>query len=256
MLSLLPTLTRINRLSLRPASIPPGFRVYVIGDVHGRGDLLGACRDAIMADIAADPIAHVLTITLGDYIDRGPDSSGVIDILVHWPAHANLVALRGNHEQMLLDFLRNPASLQTWRRLGGLETLQSYGVPIDDVMHDQGFGAAHALLRSLLPPAHYAFLRRTGFSLSLGDYFFCHAGVRPGVHLEAQSPMDLLSIRYEFLGATGDFGKVVVHGHTPVAEPELRPNRINIDTGAYATGRLTCLVLEADHARFLVPAAG
>lgn len=238
---------------MRPptASLPPGVRAYVIGDVHGRADLLHDCRARIIADSAERPIAQPLTITLGDYIDRGPDSYRVIELLTQWPDQAPLLALRGNHEEMLLNFLHDPGTLEGWRRLGAIETLHSYGVPLGAVMRGEGFDEARQQLLAGLPPAHLAFLEQTGASIALGDYFFCHAGVRPGVALEAQSPTDLLWIRNEFLDSPADFGAVVVHGHTPVAEPDVRRNRINIDTGAYATGRLTCLVLESDQARLL-----
>jgi serine/threonine protein phosphatase 1 len=148
-------------------------------------------------------------------------------------------------------FLRDPGVGSQWRQLGGLETLHSYGVPVAAVMIGKGFEEASQALRQAIPEEHFRFLGSLKLSVSLGDYFLCHAGVRPGVALENQSADDLLWIRDEFLNSKMNFGKVVVHGHTPTEAPEVLPNRINIDTGAFATGRLTCLVLERGSRRFL-----
>jgi serine/threonine protein phosphatase 1 len=162
-----------------------------------------------------------------------------------------LVALRGNHEAMILQFLETPDSLEMWRKNGGLETLHSYGVPVSEVMRGSGFERAREALKMAMPLAHLRFLNDTLPSATFGDYFFCHAGVRPGLPLEAQSHEDLLWIREEFLTYPGDFGKLVVHGHTPVTDAELRPNRINVDTGAFMTGHLSCLVLDGDQKQIL-----
>ena len=147
---------------------------------------------------------------------------------------------------MLLEsFLADPAVGEHWRRLGGLETLHSYGVPVTGLMVGKAYEEAADRLRDAMPAEHTSFLRSLKNSYSTDKYFLCHAGVRPGVPLERQREEDLLWIRDEFLSSTKDFGKIVVHGHTPVEEPEVLPNRINIDTGAFATGRLTCVVLTA-----------
>jgi len=226
-------------------------RTYVIGDIHGRSDLLDQIVEEIKRDLETSPVAEGLTVTLGDYVDRGPDSRGVLDRLARNPFPTRYIALKGNHEALFEAFLRDPTVASQWRRWGGLETLHSYGVPVAQVMVGKGFEEASNALRQSVPQEHFRFLGSLRFSLSLGDYFLCHAGVRPGVPLEHQQPEDLLWIREEFLNSRVSFGKVVVHGHTPTASPEVLPTRINIDTGAFATGRLTCLVLEGESRRFL-----
>ena len=161
------------------------------------------------------------------------------------------IALKGNHEALLEGFLSDPAGGEHWRRLGGLETLHSYGVPVADLMMGKNYPEASRRLRENLPAAHLAFLASLKVSYDSDNYFFCHAGVRPGVPLDRQNDDDLMWIRDEFLTSRADFGKIVVHGHTPGPEPEVRPNRINIDTGAFATGLLTCIVLDDGGHRFL-----
>lgn len=225
-------------------------RVYAIGDIHGRLDLLARAVAAIGRDVAVQG-GDAVTITLGDYIDRGPDSRGVLDLLAANPFPTPYVALKGNHETLLLGFLADAAVGEHWRRLGGLETLHSYGVPVGDLMIGKNFAEAALRLRDAMPAAQIRFLQSQKTSLTHGRYFFCHAGVRPGIALARQSDDDLMWIRDLFLNSTMDFGKIVVHGHTPTVEPEVRPNRINIDTGAFATGRLTCVVLDDRGHRFL-----
>ena len=225
-------------------------RLYVIGDIHGRLDLLDQLIDAITRDV--DEYGNdCLTVTLGDYIDRGPNSRGVIERLLTNPFSGPYVALKGNHEVLLESFLADPAVGEHWRRLGGLETLHSYGVPVSGVMVGKAYDEAADRLRAAIPAQHVSFLRSLKTSHSNDKYFLCHAGVRPGVPLERQSDEDLLWIRGEFLNSKMDFGKIVVHGHTPAKEPEVLPNRINIDTGAFATGHLTCVVLDKGGHRFL-----
>ena len=186
-----------------------------------------------------------MQVFLGDYIDRGPSSRAVLDRLIDRSRTHEIVCLKGNHETYLFEFLRNPAVLADWRRLGGLETLMSYGLePSMKADMAEQLELAKALEVSL-PKHHRQFLRSLCTSFSCGDFFFVHAGVRPGIPLEQQREEDLLWIRDDFLLCEDDFGKIVVHGHTPVREPDIRPNRINIDTGAYATGRLTCLIIES-----------
>jgi serine/threonine protein phosphatase 1 len=224
-------------------------RIYALGDIHGRLDLLDRAASVVTRDVEElGPAA--LTVTVGDYIDRGPDSCGVLDRLIHNPFPTPLVALKGNHEDMLAAFLADPAAGPHWAANGGLATLRSYGVPVLGTwMAD--FARVRKELRAALPPAHATFLRALKSSFCCGDYFFCHAGVRPGVPLARQSEEDLLWIRDDFLASTQDFGKIVVHGHTPVAEPEVRANRIGIDTGAYFSGQLTCVALGEGSPRFL-----
>jgi len=229
----------------------PG-RVYAIGDIHGRSDLLDRMIAEIEHDLSRHPIVDALTVTVGDYVDRGPDSRGVIDRLARNPFATPFIALRGNHETLLEEFLRDPSIADYWRRLGGLETLHSYGVDVAPLMHGKGHEAAAEALRAALPQSHIAFLASLKLTLSIGRYFLCHAGVRPGVPLARQREEDLLWIREEFLDSKVDFGKVIVHGHTPTEEPELRSNRINIDTGAFMSGRLTCAALEESSVRILM----
>jgi Calcineurin-like phosphoesterase len=226
-------------------------RVYVIGDIHGRSDLLDKMIEQIEQDLKQSPVTDALTVTLGDYIDRGPDSRGVLDRLAKNPFPTRYIALKGNHEALFERFLNDPAVASQWRRLGGLETLYSYGISVAKVMVGKGFEEASVALRQAVPKEHLRFLGSLELTVSVGDYFLCHAGVRPGIPLEQQRPEDLLWIRDEFLNSKERFGKVVVHGHSPTAEPEVLPNRINIDTGAFATGRLTCLVLEPGSRRFI-----
>ena len=225
-------------------------RIYAIGDIHGRLDLLERAIAAIAVDVAEHGPA-ALTVTLGDYVDRGADPFGVIERLSINPFPTQYVALKGNHEELLERFLVDPQIAGTWRRLGCLETLHSYGVRVADLMMGLNYETASEALAAALPPAHTAFLRGLKTSLDTERYFFCHAGVRPGVPLDRQSDEDLMWIRDVFLDSTADFGKIVVHGHTPVPEPDVRANRINIDTGAFVTGRLTCIALEAAGHRFL-----
>jgi serine/threonine protein phosphatase 1 len=224
-------------------------RIYAIGDIHGRLDLLERALAAIRGDVdARGPAA--LTVTVGDYVDRGPDSRGVLDRLVADPFPTPYVALKGNHEDMLEAFLADAAAGPQWLDNGGLQTLRSYGVALDGFGHAE-FAQAREALRAALPAAHLEFLRGLRLSLSRGGFFFCHAGVRPGVPLHLQDAEDLLWIREPFLLSGADFGAIVVHGHTPVEEPELRKNRIGIDTGAFFSGRLTCVALGEGSPRFL-----
>ena len=231
--------------------MPEPERLYVIGDIHGRSDLLDRLTAEIVRDLDVHPVASALTVTLGDYVDRGADSRGVLDRLIRNPFPTALVSLKGNHESLMAAFLDDPTVAGHWRRLGGLETLHSYGVPVAALMMGRDYPQAAAGLRAAVPPSHLAFLGSLRTSMTVGKYFLCHAGVRPGVPLDRQAEEDLLWIRDEFLSSRADFGKIVVHGHTPAESPEVLPNRINVDTGAFMTGRLTCAVLEQARVRFL-----
>jgi serine/threonine protein phosphatase 1 len=233
-----------------PASLEPG-RIYAIGDIHGRSDLLDRMVTEIVRDLEAHPVRNALTVTLGDYVDRGPDSRGVIERLIRNPFPTAFVALKGNHESLFAAFMKDPSVADHWRRLGGLETLHSYGVPVASLMMGRDYEGAAEALRAGIPPAHLEFLRSLWTYKLVGKYFLCHAGVRPGVPLERQNEEDLLWIRDEFLASRADFGKIVVHGHTPTESPQVLPNRINVDTGAFMTGRLTCAVLDEGRPRFL-----
>ena len=234
-----------------PFAPTDGMRLYIIGDIHGRSDLLDQMVGKIRNDIAHHGETDCLTVTLGDYVDRGRDSRGVLERLSHNPFPTRYIGLKGNHEVLLETFLRNPAIGSQWRHLGGLQTLQSYGVSIQEVIRGRGFEEAAHALRAAIPQHHLQFLSALEPSITIGRYYLCHAGVRPGIPLAKQSVEDLLWIRDEFLNSEASFEKLIIHGHTPHEMPEIRPNRINLDTGAFATGRLTCLVIEAEQSRFI-----
>ncbi len=239
-----------SRPKWRPKA-PEGVRIYAIGDVHGRLDLLEQVQARIDASLAHKAAAKAIEIYLGDYIDRGPASREVIDCLIARGRRRNAVFLKGNHETYVSEFIANPAILSDWRQYGGFETLMSYGVQ-PSLKADASEQAELAkAFKFMLPRSHREFLKTLPLCASYGDFFFVHAGVKPGVPLKEQREEDLLWIREDFLFFEEHFEKVVVHGHTPVREPDFRHNRINIDTGAYATGRLTCLMLERDGAEVL-----
>ena len=228
-----------------------GLRVYCVGDIHGRDDLLRDMAERVEKDMEARSFEHAVTVFLGDYVDRGPRSMHVVERLSRseWPT--SIIALAGNHEDLLMAFLEDEGALEAWRRLGGLETLHSYGVDVSPAMVGRDFGAVQRAFAVRFPESHRHFLETLKVSEAVGDYFFCHAGIRPGVPLDRQDRNDLLTIRDPFLSSEAEHGKLVVHGHTPSLAPEIRPNQIAIDTAAYATGRLTCLVLEKEERRFL-----
>lgn len=236
------------------ARIPEGMRVYAIGDIHGRRDLLTALLATIDADRAGHPGACHM-VFLGDYIDRGEDSAGVVAHLAerHGDAAAepSWTCLRGNHEATFLAALAGDAAWEPWLRMGGAETLFSYGLSARDFTGPDTDVRLREAVLAALPDQHLAFLRQLPVSATIGDYFFCHAGVRPGIALDQQTPDDLIWIREPFLQSVREHGKRVVHGHTPVMEVEMHANRINVDTGAYLTHRLSCVVLEGAQARVL-----
>jgi serine/threonine protein phosphatase 1 len=238
--------SRSLRKEEEPPRVPDGVRIYAIGDVHGRADLLAQVLADIDGDLAMRPSPRAIHVFLGDYVDRGPDSREVLDQLVERAQTHELICLKGNHESYLVDFLSDSAIFDAWRQFGGAETLLSYGLTPSlkpDAAEQLKLAAD---LASAIPCAHHKFLQELRLSYTCGDFFFAHAGVRPGIPLAQQREEDLLWIREDFLSSNKKFGKVVVHGHTPVMEPDVRPNRINIDTGAFATGRLTCLVLQGE----------
>jgi serine/threonine protein phosphatase 1 len=234
------------------ARITDGVRIYAIGDVHGCSSLLEQLLASIEAHVTAFPSFRPILVFLGDYIDRGPASRQVIDQLIFLREHKEVIFLKGNHEGYLLEFLKLPAILPKWLQYGGLDTLRSYGITPRSHLDpkEQEFLAA-SLSHALTECGHLEFLNQLKISFVCEDFFFVHAGVRPNIPLADQSEEDLLSIRHDFLHYQGDLGKIVVHGHTPVAHPEVCSNRINIDTGAYATGQLTCLIIERDKMGFI-----
>jgi serine/threonine protein phosphatase 1 len=232
-------------------SLPDGLRIYAVSDIHGCADLLERAFQSIDIDLQHNRAKHVLYVFLGDYIDRGLDSRRTLDLLIERARRDTMVFLKGNHEDVLLSFLQDPTRLHDWRQFGGLQTLVSYGLrpPLNPSASEQ-LDLAKAFAAAL-PPDHKSFLERLKPSFSCGDFFFVHAGIRPGVALDEQEEEDLLWIRDEFLTSELDIGKFIIHGHTPVREPDLRRYRLNIDTGAYATGRLTLLRLEGAEFEFL-----
>jgi serine/threonine protein phosphatase 1 len=242
---------RLHRNKERAARIPDGIRIYAIGDLHGRLDLLEEVLARIDADLATCPIARSIHVFLGDYIDRGPCSRQVLDRMIARSRTHETIGLRGNHEAMIFQFFETPDVLDQWRRFGGLETLISYGL-VPSLRNDPVERARLSVeLERVLPREHRAFLLDLQSSFRCGDFLFVHAGIRPDVPLSRQREEDLLWIRDDFLVHEGDYEAVVVHGHSPVVLPDVRPNRINIDTGAYATGRLTCLALEREELLFI-----
>jgi serine/threonine protein phosphatase 1 len=233
--------------SLAPGRMPDGRRAYVIGDVHGCLDRLVALHWKIARDLAARPVRDSLLVHLGDYVDRGPDSAGVLWLLAGTlaPPVTRRVDLRGNHEMMMQDALaghKGAASL--WLDNGGEQTLSSYGVADTLAVRPAEWAAK-------IPPAHTAFLSGLDSMHREGSYLFVHAGIRPGVSIRSQKVEDLMWIREPFLSDRGRRDVVVVHGHTPRPEVEIFENRIGIDTGAVMGGTLTCLILEEDQMAFL-----
>ena len=223
---------------------PEGLRIYAIGDVHGRLDLLKQLREKIEAD-AKTTQSKIQLIFLGDYVDRGMQSRAVIDYLIEWKAEENPpIFLLGNHELIMRNIMgqANESLLGDWLQYGGRDTLMSYGVRPQKIT-----GHPTELIAELVekvPSSHRDFLESLQVSASIGDYFFCHAGVEPGIPLDQQKQESLVWIRQKFLASTALHGKMIVHGHSISLEAEFRPNRIGIDTGAYATGKLTALGLE------------
>lgn len=239
-----------DSIGLSEARAPQGMRIYAIGDVHGCIDQLGRMHDLIGGELDRDPPDDWRIVHLGDYVDRGPDTRAVLEFLSKAVARdARIVALRGNHDQGMLDFLDHGEWNGIFANNGGDATGRSYGLEMEFL--PQTARTESARLAAAMPPAHRAFLQDLRFSLTLGDYFFCHAGIRPGVALDRQDPHDLLWIRKPFHDYSGLHPRVIVHGHTPVPAPEVRPNRINLDTGACFSGRLTGLVLEGNEKRLL-----
>ena len=222
------------------------MRIYAISDIHGCADLLRQMFTVIDRDLTTIGSMRAIHVFLGDYIDRGPDSRRTIDLLVERGRKHESVFLKGNHEAFLFDVLRDPSRLQDWRQYGGLQTLASYGLRPSlnpDAAEQAELIGQFALT---IPPHQRHFFDNLRLRFVCGDFFFVHAGIRPGVALAKQQEQDLLWIREDFLVSEQRFGKYIVHGHTPVRAPDIRPNRVNIDTGAYATGNLTLLAIQGD----------
>lgn len=234
-----------------PPCLTQGVRLYAVGDIHGRRDLLELLLARIQTDAAAVKKRNII-VFLGDYVDRGPDSKDVIArfLTLDLPGW-EIVFLRGNHDQAVLDFLNDANFYRAWRSFGAAETLLSYGVTPPRFDKEEAFAEVRAEFAGKLPPPHLKFFDGLKYSYVAGDYMFVHAGVRPGIALDRQLPEDLMWIREEFLMSDQRLKKMIVHGHTPADRPVQRPNRIGVDTGAYATGRLTAVVLDGHTRAFL-----
>lgn len=248
-----------NLFGRKPAREAPastgGRLVYAVGDVHGRFDVLGPLLRGIAQDaLATQPAERPLLVFLGDYVDRGPESRQVVDRILQMQADGEfeIAALKGNHEEALLQFLDEPGFASTWMEHGGAATLASYGVqPAASRTDAAAWVAVRDEFEGALPDAHRRFYQGLELVRVVGDYAFVHAGVRPGVALGAQSERDLLWIRHEFLNDRGPFDKVIVHGHTPTEEPQMMRHRLGLDTGAYATGVLTAVRLYGEDQRLM-----
>jgi serine/threonine protein phosphatase 1 len=230
------------------SSVPAGQFVVAVGDVHGRLDLLEMLWHQIDAASRLSSARQRTLVFVGDYIDRGMHSAELIDRLLEGFPGFETIFLKGNHDETLLQFLTDPTVGDVWRNFGGLETLRSYGVS-----HGPGksWSQTRGEFAAAIPKSHVDFFKNLKLHVTIGDYLFVHAGLKPRVPLENQRESDLLWIREEFLDSTVNFGRIIVHGHTPTETPDIRPNRIGIDTGAYMTGNLTALVLEERSRRFL-----
>jgi serine/threonine protein phosphatase 1 len=251
-----PMVLKLLRRAIEPAAplvrVPDGVRIYAIGDIHGRLDLLDDLLFRIDVDDRARGGARTQLIFLGDLVDRGPDSAGVVQRALELKQSGRAVRfLMGNHEEVFLKTLRGSLeALRFFVKIGGRNTILSYG--FDESEYGQlDYAELLPELIARVPPEHVAFLGSFEDRIAIGDYLFVHAGIRPRVPLEEQSGGDLRWIRSEFLDFRGDHGCVVVHGHTITDDVEERGNRIGIDTGAFASGHLTALGLEGGERWYL-----
>ena len=238
--------------TLSTASVPNGVRVYVVGDIHGRLDLLRTLHGKIQRD-AETAGRDRIVVYIGDYVDRGDDSKGVIDELLTDPLSGfECVYLKGNHEEALLNFLDHAEVARDWFSFGGDAAVMSYGVPVlPGALTEERLRDIQMAFQGAVPKAHLRFLMGLRLSYEIGDYLCVHAGIDPGRSLDRQRPEDMLWIRDKFLLSERQHGKIIVHGHSITETPDIQENRIGIDTGAYFSNRLTCLVLEGSARRFL-----
>jgi serine/threonine protein phosphatase 1 len=227
---------------LKP-KLPDGVCIYAVSDIHGCADRLFKVFAAIDLHLSRARPTRAIHVFLGDYIDRGPASREVIDLLIERGQRHESIFLKGNHEAMLFGLLRAPRDFDKWKKYGGMQTLMSYGLAPSVNPEREEQNALIGTLARIIPRPHRRFFDSLRPTFSCGDFFFAHAGVKPGVPLAQQREDDLLWIRDEFLQSEENFGGFIVHGHTPVPKPDIRHNRINIDTGAYATGNLTLLTI-------------
>ncbi len=236
--------------------VPEDAVAWAVGDIHGRHDLLRPLVEAIRESVRTIDARRKLVIFLGDYVDRGPASRQVLEYLAALPADEGVEwrFLKGNHEETMVRFLGDPSVGGQWCDYGGDATLRSYGLRAPDLRHrTEAWRRLSSDLDHKMSAAEHAFLSRLELRVELGDYFFVHAGARPGQPLDRQSSEDLLWIRGQFLRSEIEFEKVVVHGHTPTAEVHADRRRIGIDTRAYESGVLTALRLRG-HERHILQA--
>ena len=238
---------------------PNNCRIYAVGDIHGRADLLDTLLARIADDAAARPAAdRQVLVFLGDYVNRGSGTRQVVDTLLDGiPDDFEVFCLKGNHEAVMAWFLESPSEYFTrWIGLGGKATMESYGVDVESLTmgpdYDQHCWEA---FNDAIPARHLDFFRDLRISVSIGDYFFVHGGVRPGVPLDTQVEEDLLWIKDDFLSHEAPFEKVIVHGHTPLDAPEIKPNRLSLDTRAWFSGCLTAVRLEGPAQELLMTRA-
>lgn len=232
------------------SSIPPGRRVYAVGDIHGRLDLFEALISAIEQDDAAAGTAQTTIVLLGDLVDRGPDSAGVVRRARKWQDNRDVRILTGNHEEMFLRSFKDEEMMRHFLRHGGRQTVLSYGVD-RNALSEADIEEAQQLMSKAVPESERVYIANFEDMVEIGQYVFVHAGVDPELPLSEQRKQDLRWIREPFLSHSEPLEKVVVHGHTICSDPEDRGNRIGIDTGAYSSGRLTALVLEGSRRRYI-----
>jgi serine/threonine protein phosphatase 1 len=255
MLKKLANLMRKPALEAGGYAMPEGIRAYAIGDIHGRLDLLEQMMTHIERDVAVNTTQNVIKIVfLGDYIDRGPQSCAVIERLIQIRQHSpHVICLMGNHEEILLNIIHGRSDdkmIDSWLGYGGRETLASYGIS-SRVLYSDNIDDITQAARTSIPKAHADFLASLDFNIGYGDYFFVHAGIHPARPLTEQRTQDFLWIREPFLGYTEPLEKMIIHGHSISRAVEERVHRIGIDTGAYATGKLTAIILENNTRRFI-----
>lgn len=232
-----------SRPPVHKPRLPEGVRIYAISDVHGCAHLLKPMLEVIDIDVVRSRPRYAIEVFMGDYIDRGPDTRATLDILVERSRRGNAVFLKGNHEAFLVRVFEDPSLFENWLSVGGTQTMMSYGLAPPDLNRSEPASILRDLIHAM-PTEHLEFLDNLRLSFTCGDFFFVHAGVRPGVPLGEQTESDLLWIREEFLTSREQFSKYIVHGHTPVRSAEFLANRVNIDTGAYATGNLTLMSIQ------------
>lgn len=230
--------------------LPPGVRVYAVGDIHGCAGLLARACEFIASNAGKDAPERKYLVFMGDYVDRGPDSRDVIEQLIKGVPGLLTLCLRGNHDQSMLNFLGDPGFFRLWKGFGGRETLLSYDVTPPEHEDDESLFEARDTFAEAVPETHIRFLESLPYFVRIGGYLFVHAGFRPGLPIAKQRREDMLWIRDEFLDTRRNFGGTVVYGHTPSARPADRGDRVGIDTGAYATGKLTVAVFEGGARRF------